>query len=61
MIGLTQMGRIDRQLRQAFPTKYDLTLGGLPAIIFGDFAQLPPIGDIPLYSTKKTKKSKFIS
>jgi len=28
-------------------------LGGLPAIFFGDFAQLPPIGDTPLYSTKE--------
>ena len=31
------------------------TLGGMPTIIFGDFAQFPPIGDTPLYSTKPSK------
>lgn len=46
------MGRCDRRLRQAFPAQSDSILGGLPAIFFGDFAQLPPISDTPLYSTK---------
>src|ERR1700683_1649973 len=27
-------------------------LGGLPTILFGDFAQLQPVGDSPMYSDK---------
>src|SRR6202044_3953442 len=56
MVGRAQMGRCDRRLRQAFPQKAEEILGGIPTIIFGDFAQLPPIGDTPLYSTKKSHK-----
>lgn len=52
MVGRAQMGRCDRRLRQANPSHADDILGGYPAIFFGDFAQLPPIGDSPLYSTK---------
>jgi hypothetical protein len=52
MIGRVQLGRSDRRLRQAFPQHADETLGGLPALFFGDFAQLPPIGDTPLFSDK---------
>jgi hypothetical protein len=54
MIGRVQMGRCDRRLRQAFPAAADEILGGLPALVFGDFFQLPPIGDTPLYSDKPT-------
>jgi hypothetical protein len=52
MIGRAQMGKCDRRLRQAFPQAKDETLGGLATITFGDFPQLPPIGDTPLYSSK---------
>jgi hypothetical protein len=52
MVGRVQMGCSDCHLCQAFPENSDETLGGLPALFFGDFAQLPPIGDTPLYSTK---------
>jgi hypothetical protein len=54
MVGRAQMGKCDRHLRQAFPGNSDEILGGLPALFFGDFAQLPPIGDTPLYSTKNS-------
>lgn len=52
MVGRSQMGRVDRRLRQAYPQNSTEVLGGMPALFFGDFAQLPPIGDTPLYSTK---------
>ena len=56
MVGRAQAGRMDCRLRQAYPHKADEILGGLPAIFFGDFAQLPPVGDTPLYSTKSTRR-----
>jgi ATP-dependent DNA helicase PIF1 len=52
MVGRVQLGRSDRHLWQAFPQKADETLGGIPALFLGDFAQLPPIGDTPLFSNK---------
>ena len=52
MIGRVQLGRSDQRLHQAFPQKADEILGGLPALFFEDFAQLPPIGDVPLFSNK---------
>jgi ATP-dependent DNA helicase PIF1 len=52
MVGRSQVGRIDRRLRQAYPQNADEILGEMPAIFFGDFAQLPPVGDSPMYSDK---------
>ena len=52
MVGRSQIGRMDRRLRQAHPHNSDEILGGMPAIFFGDFAQLPPVGDSPMYSDK---------
>ena len=55
MVGQAVLGRCDRRLRQAFPAKADEVFGGMPLLFFGDFAQLPPIGDSTLYSTKAPK------
>lgn len=49
MIGQRMLAWIDKRLRQA-TGKLDTPLGGLSLILFGDFAQLPPVGDSPLYS-----------
>jgi ATP-dependent DNA helicase PIF1 len=54
MVGRSQAGRIDRRLCQAYPQNADEILGGMPAIFFGDFAQLPPVGDSPMYSDKQS-------
>ncbi|KAJ7328920.1 hypothetical protein DFH08DRAFT_709364 [Mycena albidolilacea] len=54
MIGRTQMGRSDRGLWQIYPAMAHETLGGLATIIFGDFLQLPPVGDSALFSTKES-------
>ncbi len=56
MVGRAQMGHCDRHLRQAFPESAGDSLGGVPAIFFGDFAQLPPIGDTPLYTTTSSAR-----
>src|SRR6202050_4438838 len=52
MVGRSQVGHMDRRLSQAYPQNADEILGGIPAIFFGDFAQLPPVGDSPMYSDK---------
>ena len=60
MIGRANFGRVDRRSRQANPRKSDEILGGIPTILFGDFSQLPPIGDTPLYSTREPKFKKAL-
>jgi ATP-dependent exoDNAse (exonuclease V) alpha subunit len=52
MVGRSQVGRMDCRLCQTYPQFADEILGGIPAIFFGDFAQLPPVGDTPMYSNK---------
>jgi hypothetical protein len=53
MIGRTQMGKLNRRLWQIYPAMAHKTLRGMAAIMFGDFLQLPPVGDSALFSTKK--------
>ena len=54
MVGRSQVGCMDRRLYQAYPQNADEILGGMPAIFFGDFAQLPPVGDSRMYSDKRS-------
>ena len=49
MIGHRTLALIDRRLRQA-TAKLNEPMGGLSVILFGDFGQLPPVGDRPLYA-----------
>ena len=48
MMGLRMMAWVDKHLRQA-TGQMDVPLGGMSVILFGDFGQLPPVGDRPLY------------
>ena len=50
MIDLRLLSIIDSRLREVRPQFRDLPFGGLSIILFGDFAQLPPVADKPLYS-----------
>lgn len=50
MVGLRKFGMIDARLRQAFPKDSNRPLGGCSFIMFGDFGQINPVGDIPLYT-----------
>jgi len=52
MVGRSQVGQIDCHLHQAHPQNTDEIFGGIPTIFFGDFGQLPPVGDSPMYSDK---------
>jgi ATP-dependent exoDNAse (exonuclease V) alpha subunit len=49
MVGRTMAGKLDSRLQQILTDK---VMGGIGVLLFGDFAQLPPVGDSPLYSSK---------
>ncbi len=48
MLGLRLFAKVDARLRQLKPQ--DVPFGSFHVAIVGDFAQLPPVGDRPLYS-----------
>ena len=51
MVGRKTFGQVDRRLRQAFPHNVQEVFGGCSCLLFGDFGQLPPVMDLPLYTT----------
>ena len=50
MLGQRTLAWVDKRLRQA-TGKLNEPLGGISMILLGDFAQLPPVGDKPIYAT----------
>ena len=51
MVGRKIFGQVDRRLRQAFPHHSQEVFGGCSCLLFRDFGQLPPVMDLPLYTT----------
>ena len=51
MVGRKALGQVDRRLRQAFPHHSQQVFEGCSCLLFGDFGQLPPVMDLPLYTT----------
>ena len=60
MLGQTTFAWVDKRLRQD-TGKLDEPLGGMSVILFGDFAQLPPVGDRPLFSPASNQQLPFHS
>jgi ATP-dependent DNA helicase PIF1 len=50
MVGQRTLAMIDSRLRQVLPRNSDIPFANINLALVGDFAQLPPVGDTPLYS-----------
>ncbi|KJK73474.1 hypothetical protein H634G_11287 [Metarhizium anisopliae BRIP 53293] len=55
MLGLRQPSWIDDRLREAFPHRNEEFFGGLNILLVGDFFQLPPVLQKPLYYDKEVQ------
>ena len=58
MIGANILSQIHNRLSVAFPAYADVLFGSKSVILISDFIQLPPIGEILMY-TIAPKFSKF--
>ena len=50
MLGLGRMSQISSRLKEIRPEYADQPFGGLTILLAGDLRQLPPIGDLPMFS-----------
>ena len=50
MIGRRMLALVDKRLREAFSKNKNKPFSGWSIILFGDFGQLLPVIDLPMYS-----------
>ena len=50
MIGLGRLSQIDSRLKEIRPDYADQAFGGLTILLAGDLRQLPPVGDLSIYT-----------
>jgi len=55
MVGCRTAGKVISRLKDIFPEAADDQLAGMSLILFGDFCQLPPVGEAPLFTTANLK------
>lgn len=58
MVGTRTLSYIDQRLRQL--KKTENIFGGIPVIVVGDFKQLPPVGDCPVFQADPKDPYSFI-
>ena len=56
MLGQRTLAWVDKRLRQATGKLYQ-PLGGISIMLLGDFGQLPPVGDKPIYASLSQSSS----
>ena len=56
MLGQRTLAWVDKRLRQA-TGKLNEPLGGISVMLLGDFTQLPPVGDKPIYASPSRSSS----
>jgi len=57
MLGRRMLSIVDLRLRAAFPEHQNKPFGGRSVILVGDFGQLPPVINEPMYSKKLRRDS----
>ena len=55
MMGQKMLAWVDKRLRQA-TAKLDCPFGGFSVLLFGDFGQLPSLGDHPMYASPSSNE-----
>ncbi|CAB4434101.1 unnamed protein product [Rhizophagus irregularis] len=57
MVGRRFLAIIDLRLWQTFPDHYNIPFGSRSIILVGDYGQLPPACDVPMYSQDSRNRS----